>query len=58
MSQQGLLFDPPRSPWVVKLWRSIDPKTRSEIIALLAEMGRHSLAGRSAAADERARDES
>jgi hypothetical protein len=58
MSEQRLLFDPPRSAWVVRLWRSIDPKTRGEIVALLAEMGRHSLAGRSATADERARHES
>jgi hypothetical protein len=58
MSEQRLLFDPPRSAWVVRLWRSIDPKTRSEIIALLADLARHSLAARPTQGAQEGRDES
>ncbi len=46
MSEQRLLFELHPLPWVESLWRKIDPKTRSEVVSLLAEMGRASLAAR------------
>jgi hypothetical protein len=56
--EQRLLFDLPRSVWVERLWRSIEPPARCQIVSLLAEMGRRALAARTRATDQEARDES
>ena len=43
MSEQRLLFELHLRPWVAQLWEKVDPKTRGEVVLLLAEMGRASL---------------
>ena len=47
MSEQRLLFELHLRPWVAQLWEKVDPKTRGEVVSLLAEMGRASLSARS-----------
>jgi hypothetical protein len=43
MSQQLSLFETGTSPWVVRLWETIDPEKRQEVLAILAEMARDDL---------------
>ena len=43
MSQQRSLFELSTAPWVVRLWESVDPERRREVLALLAEMARDAL---------------
>ncbi len=43
MSQQRSLFETGTAPWVVRLWGTIDPGKRQEVLAILAEMARDSL---------------
>ena len=48
MSQQLSLFETGTAPWVVRLWDTIDPEKRQEILAILAEMARDDLVALSA----------
>ncbi len=41
MSEQRLLFEPRRPPWVDRLWQEIPTDTRRQLISILAEMGRN-----------------
>ena len=43
MSQQLSLFETGTAPWVVRLWDTIDPEKRQEVLAILAEMARDDL---------------
>ncbi len=43
MSQQRSLFETGTAPWVVRLWGTIDPGKRQQVLAVLAEMARDSL---------------
>lgn len=43
MSQQRSLFETGTAPWVVRLWDTIDPEKRREVLAILAEMARDDL---------------
>jgi hypothetical protein len=43
MSQQRSLFETGTAPWIVRLWDTIDPDKRQEILAVLAEMARDNL---------------
>jgi TorA maturation chaperone TorD len=43
MSQQRSLFETETAPWVVRLWDTIDPEKRREVLAILAEMARDDL---------------
>jgi len=43
MSQQLSLFETGIAPWVVRLWETIDPAKRQEVLAILAEMARDDL---------------
>jgi len=43
MSQQRSLFEVGTAPWVVRLWDTIDPDRRQEVLAVLAEMARDGL---------------
>ena len=58
MSEQRRLFELHRWPWVAQLWEKVDPKTRGEVVSLLAEMGRASLSARRQAPREEGDDES
>jgi len=58
MSEQRLLFELHLRPWVAQLWEKVDPKTRGEVVGLLAEMGRASLSARRRAQREECGDES
>ena len=44
MSEQGLLFVPRKPDWVAAIWQRCDPEVYRKCIAILAEMGRGSLA--------------
>ena len=57
MDEQCLLFDVERPSWIDKLWQTIDPRKRREIVSILAQMARHSLAAQGMRAKERS-DES
>jgi hypothetical protein len=46
MSEQGLLFAPPRPTWIAMIWQRCDAEVRRECITILAEMGRASLRSR------------
>ena len=48
MSQQRSLFETGTAPWVVRLWDTIDPEKRQEVLAILAEMARDDLVALSA----------
>ena len=43
MRQQRSLFETGTAPWVVRLWETIDPEKRQEVLAIVAEMGRDNL---------------
>jgi hypothetical protein len=43
MSQQRSLFETGTAPWVVRLWDTMDPEKRQEVLAILAEMARDDL---------------
>ena len=43
MSQQRSLFETATAPWVVRLWDTIDPEKRQEVLAIAAEMARGNL---------------
>jgi len=43
MSQQRSLFETGTAPWVLRLWDTIDPEKRQEVLAILAEMARDDL---------------
>ena len=43
MSQQRSLFDTGTAPWVVRLWDTIGPEKRQEVLAIVAEMARDDL---------------
>ena len=43
MTQQRSLFETGTAPWVVRLWSTIDPEKRQEVLAVLAEMVRDGL---------------
>jgi TorA maturation chaperone TorD len=58
MSEQRLLFELHLRPWVAQLWEKVDPKTRGEVVLLLAEMGRASLSPQRKARREESGDES
>lgn len=58
MSEQRLLFERHLRPWVAQLWEKVDPKTRGEVVLLLAEMGRASLSAQRQARREEGGDES
>jgi len=58
MSEQGLLFRLERPAWIDRLWQTIDPKRRREIVSILAQMARHSLAVPTAMRSEERSDES
>jgi TorA maturation chaperone TorD len=58
MSEQRLLFELHLRPWVAQLWEKVDPKTRGEVVWLLAEMGRASLSAQRKARREEGGDES
>jgi len=46
MSQQSLLSEPWRDPWVDRLWRSANPEKRQKILSVLAEIGRAAISPR------------
>ena len=46
MGEQGRLFERHPLPWVVRLWSTIEPDARREVVTLLAEMARRSLSAR------------
>ncbi len=58
MSEQRLLFELHPLRWVESLWRKVDPKTRSEVVSLLAEMGRAAIHARRQTRQEERGDES
>ena len=58
MSEQRLLFELHPLRWVESLWRKADPKTRSEAVSLLAEMGRAAIDARRQTRKEERGDES
>jgi TorA maturation chaperone TorD len=58
MGEQRLLFELHRLPWVEQLWKKLDPKTRSEVVSLLAEMGRAALRAQQPARTKERCDES
>ena len=43
MSQQRSLFETGTALWIVRLWDTIDPEKRQEVLAILAEMARDDL---------------
>lgn len=52
MGEQGHLFQSRPLPWVERLWRAIDPDKRHEVVLLLAEMARRSIARGADGAEE------
>jgi len=58
MSEQGLLFKRPRSPWVDRLWDRIPAEKRREIISMLADLARKALIRREDESQEEKADES
>ena len=58
MGEQRLLFELHPQSWVEQLWKQLDPRTRSEVVSLLAEMGRAALSTRQPARTEERCDES
>ena len=40
MSEQLKLFETNQNVWVQRVWKSIDPRCRSEVIGVLAQMGK------------------
>jgi hypothetical protein len=44
MGDQQFLFDLNQPTWIERIWKRMDPETRRKVIAILAEMGRTSLA--------------
>lgn len=46
MGEQRELFETGKRSWCNSLCQSIPPKVRREIIAVLAQMGKHSIQGR------------
>ncbi len=58
MGEQGRLFERHPLPWVVRLWSTIEPDARREVVTLLAEMARRSLLARGSDGPEESDDES
>jgi TorA maturation chaperone TorD len=58
MGEQGRLFERHPLPWVVRLWSTIAPDARREVVTLLAEMARRSLSARGPDGAEESDDES
>ena len=58
MSRQLPLFDRSIPPWVRRLWDRIDPEKRRQILVILADMARSSLAPTQSLKPKEASDES
>jgi len=58
MSQQRSLFETGTAPWVVRLWDTIDPDKRQEVLAVLAEMARDDLVAAAQGSREEKKHES
>jgi len=58
MSEQLPLFDLPQPTWIGRLWSRVGPGKRREVISILAEMARASLAPEPVARAEEVGDES
>lgn len=46
MSMQQRLFEDPPPGWIARLWETIDPERREEVLTILAEMGRSAIDAR------------
>jgi len=40
MSEQMELFETAKNVWVQNVWKSVGPESRSEVISVLAQMGK------------------
>jgi hypothetical protein len=45
MSTQQRLFEEPPPRWIARLWETIDPERREEVLTILAEMGKGAIVG-------------
>jgi hypothetical protein len=46
MSMQQRLFEDPPPAWIARLWETINPERREEVLTILAEMGRSAIDAR------------
>ncbi len=59
MGKQFELFEAEERQWIDRLWQSMPPKARGEVIGILAQMGKYLLqAEKAAQKSEEVRDES
>ena len=58
MSEQRLLFDLAKPVWIDRLWQTIEATRRREIVSILAQMARDTLAAGATTLDGGRSDES